>query len=56
MNGDEAAAFVTLPHANDAVSLRLWDDEAKQAGLDVPGLDAYIPYLQRRLMRAATRL
>jgi phosphonate degradation associated HDIG domain protein len=56
MNGDEAAAFVTSPHANDAVSLRIWDDEAKQAGLHVPGLDAYIPYLQRRLMGAATRL
>jgi [1-hydroxy-2-(trimethylamino)ethyl]phosphonate dioxygenase len=55
MNGEEAAAFVTLRYANDAISLRLWDDEAKQAGLDVPGLDAYIPYLQRRLMGAAAR-
>lgn len=54
-NGEEAAAFVTLRYANDAVSLRLWNDEAKQAGLDVPGLDAYIPYLQRRLMGGAAR-
>ena len=55
MNGEEAAAFVALRHANDAVNLRLWDDEAKQAGLNVPGLDTYVPYLQRMMLRAASR-
>jgi phosphonate degradation associated HDIG domain protein len=55
MSGEEAEAFVTLLHADDAVNLRLWDDEAKQAGLNVPGLDAYVPYLQRMMLRAASR-
>jgi len=54
MNGEEAA-LVALRHANDAVNLRLWDDEAKQAGLNVPGLDTYVPYLQRMMLRAASR-
>jgi [1-hydroxy-2-(trimethylamino)ethyl]phosphonate dioxygenase len=55
MSSAETGAFVTLLHADDAVNLRLWDDEAKQAGLNVPGLDAYVPYLQRVMLRAATR-
>lgn len=45
MSPGEVAAFEANPHHLDAVRLRRWDDEAKVAGLDVPGLEHY----QRRL-------
>lgn len=41
MSVEEARDFEANPHANDAVHLRLWDDEAKVVGLDVPGLEHY---------------
>jgi phosphonate degradation associated HDIG domain protein len=37
-----AAAFAARPGAADAVQLRLWDDQAKVAGLATPGLDHYL--------------
>jgi gamma-butyrobetaine dioxygenase len=37
----EATAFAALPHANDAVQLRLWDDGGKAADLIVPPLSRY---------------
>jgi [1-hydroxy-2-(trimethylamino)ethyl]phosphonate dioxygenase len=41
MTAQEAEAFLALPHARDAVTLRHADDAAKVEGLDVPGLETY---------------
>jgi predicted HD phosphohydrolase len=41
----EAKQFESLPYFDDAIQLRRWDDEAKQAGLRVPSLSAYLPLL-----------
>jgi [1-hydroxy-2-(trimethylamino)ethyl]phosphonate dioxygenase len=49
MSAAETAGFAWAPHAHDAVLLRLWDDEAKQPGLEVPPLEAYLPYVERLL-------
>jgi phosphonate degradation associated HDIG domain protein len=38
----EADAFIAQPHAEDAVRLRQWDDQAKVAGLPTLGLDAFL--------------
>jgi phosphonate degradation associated HDIG domain protein len=38
----QADAFITQPHAEDAVRLRLWDDQAKVAGLPTPGLETLL--------------
>jgi predicted HD phosphohydrolase len=53
MTDAEAATFAENPYARDAVVLRVWDDEARQPGLKVPSLSAYLPYLQRELERTA---
>ncbi|AMO93599.1 HD domain protein [Collimonas fungivorans] len=34
----DAAQFIARPYAADAVSLRLWDDQAKMEGMATPGL------------------
>ncbi len=39
MTDDEAEAFARLPHAEGAVRLRRWDEEAKVAGQQVPSLE-----------------
>lgn len=39
---DEAEAFITRPHATDAVKLRLWDDQAKAPALATPPLSHYL--------------
>ena len=41
MSPEEAEAFRRDPFANDAVRLRRWDEEAKVAGLAVPGVGQY---------------
>ncbi|MCB1742051.1 MAG: HD domain-containing protein, partial [Gammaproteobacteria bacterium] len=41
MGSEEATSFRELEHAEAAVALRWIDEHAKQAGLLVPGLDAY---------------
>lgn len=47
---DEACSrFESLPWWRDAVVLRRWDDEAKVAGLETPGLDAYRHAVRRTL-------
>jgi [1-hydroxy-2-(trimethylamino)ethyl]phosphonate dioxygenase len=43
---DEVAAFRKKAAANDALSLRRWDDEAKVVGLKTPGLGHFRPYLE----------
>ena len=55
MHRAEVVAFASLPHLDAAVALRLWDDQAKQPGLGVPGLEEYIPYLQRVMMRTIAK-
>ena len=41
MTGAEAQAFLSLPFAQDAVTLRHADDAAKVPNLEVPGLESY---------------
>src|SRR5580658_4078180 len=41
----EAAAFEALPHAPDAVSVRRWDDEAKDPAVTPPGFAHFAPLL-----------
>lgn len=46
-SADAAQAFIARPHAQDAVRLRLWDDQAKAAGLPTPDLDHYLERARR---------
>ncbi len=46
----QAAAFIALPAARDAVMLRLWDDLAKQADLRTPPLVHFLARAQRCVM------
>ena len=41
MSQDEAAEFAQGPYARDAVTLRRWDEAAKDPDADVPGFDHY---------------
>jgi phosphonate degradation associated HDIG domain protein len=41
-DADQAAAFIALPAARNAVALRLWDDLAKQAELPTPSLAHFL--------------
>jgi phosphonate degradation associated HDIG domain protein len=43
----QAAAFIALPAAKDAVMLRQWDDLAKQAGWATPPLTHFLAIAQR---------
>ncbi len=43
----ERAAFLALPFAGDAVVLRRADDHGKAEGLEVPGVDHWVPVLQK---------
>ena len=52
LSSDEIAAFEKHPHFRDGVELRRIDDEAKVAGLDVPGLDAYLDTASRLARKA----
>jgi phosphonate degradation associated HDIG domain protein len=47
MTENEAADFLRLPFATDAVALRRWDDEAKVPALAVPNARAYLPLLKQ---------
>jgi len=42
----EAEAFLALPHAREAITLRHADDAAKVEGLAVPALDIYRPFVE----------
>ncbi len=46
MSAAERAAFEALPFAQDAISLRRWDDQAKLPGQVTPGLDYYLVLLR----------
>ncbi|WP_159914617.1 phosphonate degradation HD-domain oxygenase [Pantoea sp. 18069] len=43
----QAQAFIARPHAEEAVRLRLWDDQAKIKALPTPGLDHYLAIAAR---------
>lgn len=47
MNVDEAQAFFLTPYAHDAVSLRRWDDRAKEPELVIPPIAHYRALLER---------
>jgi len=44
---EEAQAFEKNPFYREAVTLRRWDDRAKDQGLEVPGLETYRENLDR---------
>lgn len=46
MSSGEARAFLDLPHAQEAVTLRHADDAAKVEGLAVPELSSYRPLVE----------
>lgn len=46
MSSDEAEAFLALPFAREAVTLRHWDDEAKIPDFPVPEIQSYLPLLK----------
>ena len=41
MSDEERSAFERIPHFEDALSLRRWDDLAKVKNLETPGLETY---------------
>jgi gamma-butyrobetaine dioxygenase len=45
MTAPQARAFEALPAHRDAISVRRWDDQAKDPAAAVPGLDYYRPLL-----------
>jgi predicted HD phosphohydrolase len=52
MTGEEAAEFLALPWATDAVTLRRADDSGKVGGLVVPDLASWAPLLHAVSRRA----
>lgn len=55
MTPEEVERFRSSPHVEAAVSLRRWDDEAKDPEAEVPDLDTYLPILEAALAAAADR-
>jgi len=47
MSPDEAERFRTSPHGEAAVTLRRCDDSAKVPDLAVPGIEEYVPWIER---------
>jgi gamma-butyrobetaine dioxygenase len=45
MTADEVAAFEALPHAQDAVAVRRWDDLAKDPAVTAPRFAHFAPLL-----------
>ncbi len=50
---DAADRFIAQPHAAEAVQLRLWDDQAKSAGLATPPLPHFLARARRCMLTAA---
>ncbi len=42
----EAAAFIARPHAQDALAVRRWDEQAKDPGAVTPGLERYRSHIE----------
>ncbi len=51
---DEAAAFRAQPHAEAAVRLRRFDDDAKIAGLETPPVANFLPYVSLCMLPVRT--
>ncbi|MEO5883185.1 MAG: phosphonate degradation HD-domain oxygenase [Caldimonas sp.] len=49
----EVDAFLEQPYAQEAVTLRRWDEGAKQPGAEVPAWSHYVPMLGRALRARA---
>ncbi|MFC0431903.1 TauD/TfdA family dioxygenase [Kutzneria buriramensis] len=47
MSPDEAATFAAGPYAQDAVTVRRWDEAAKDPSAPVPAFDRFAPLLAR---------
>ena len=47
MSAHEVTRFEAERFCRDAVRVRRWDDQGKVAGLKTPGLDAYLPLIER---------
>ena len=43
----EATEFINQPYAEDAVKLRMWDDWAKVKNLKTPGLEYFVPAMDK---------
>ena len=52
MSPDEITAFEQMPHWQDAVRLRRYDEGAKVKGLDTPPLAHFMPYVAQVLRPA----
>ena len=46
MSDEERTAFERIPHYQDALQLRRWDDLAKVRGLETPAIDTYREIVQ----------
>jgi phosphonate degradation associated HDIG domain protein len=46
MSDEERTAFEQIPHYQDALQLRRWDDLAKVRGLETPAIDTYREIVQ----------
>ena len=46
MSDEEQAAFEGIPHYQDALQLRRWDDLAKVKGLEIPAINTYREIVQ----------
>ena len=46
MSDEERTAFERIPHYEDALQLRRWDDLAKVRGLETPAIDTYREIVQ----------
>jgi predicted HD phosphohydrolase len=49
MSDEEREAFEQIPHFQDALTLRRWDDLAKVKGLEAAGLETYRDIVQQCL-------
>ena len=49
----DAERFIGQPYAGDAVKVRLWDDQAKVAGAETPGLAHFEAVLRAVALRSA---
>ena len=46
----EATEFINQPYGEDAVKLRMWDDLAKVKGLKTPGLEYFVPAIEKLII------
>ena len=53
MSDEERDAFERIPHFQDALTLRRWDDLAKVKGLETPELETYRSIVQLCLINAS---